>query len=135
MDRRADLNTAMLKIFHHHLYELAKGLRPLAMMTMTRAEAEPVVEQLIAGGTPHHVQVLCRSKVNVVFGRPAAVATARVLLARRLCDLTAEQDFVLGILLGYDREQQCLRFLSRLEAATTRVAVEAEGETRPGLLN
>lgn len=133
MDRKADLNAATLKIFHHHLYELAKGLRPLAMMTLTRAEAEPVVAQLVGSGAAHHVQELCRSKVNVVFGRPAAVAVARGLLARRLCELTAEQDFMLGILLGYDREQQCLRYLARVDAAPVETAVEVEA--RAGYLN
>ena len=126
MDRRPDLNAATLKIFHHHRYELAKGLRPLAMMTLTADEARVVVGELVATGTPHHVQRACRAKLNVVFGRPAAVATARLLLERRLCDLTAEQDFMLGILLGYDREQQCLRFLSRVEAAAVEQAVEIE---------
>lgn len=126
MDRRSDLKAATLKIFHHHLYELAKGLRPLAMMTLAAEEAAFVVAELVAAGTPHHVQRACRAKVNVVFGRPAAVATARLLIERRLCDLTDERDFMLGILLGYDREQQCLRYLSRVEASAVKRAVEIE---------
>jgi hypothetical protein len=116
MDCRSALKAATLKIFHHHLYELSKGLRPLAMMTLTREEAAPVIAELVASGAAHHVQNLCRAKVNVVFGRPAAVATAATLLARPLCELAPEQDFMLGILLGYDREQQCLRYLARAEA-------------------
>lgn len=126
MDRRSDLNAATLKIFHHHLYELAKGLRSLALMTLTVEEAALVVGELVVSVTPHHVQWACGAKVNVVFGRPAAVATARLLLERRLCDLTDEQDFMLGILLGHDREQQCLRYLSRVEAAAVKRAVEIE---------
>ena len=126
MDRRSDLTAATLKIFHHHLYELAKGLRPLAMMTLSSEGAGAVVTELVGSGTPHHVQRACRNKVNVVFGRPSAVATARRLLERRLCDLTDEQDFMLGILLGYDREQQCLRYLARVEAAAVRPAEPAE---------
>lgn len=115
MDCRSALKAATLKIYHHHLYELSKGLRPLAMMTLTRDEAAPVIAELVASGVAHHVQNLCRAKVNVVFGRPSAVATATTLLARPLCDLSPEQDFMLGILLGYDREQQCLRYLARAE--------------------
>ena len=133
MDRRSDLKAATLKIFHHHLHELAKGLRPLAMMTLTVEEAVLVVGELVASVTPHHVQWACRDEVDVVFGRPAAVATARLLLERRLCDLTDEQDFMLGILLGYDREQQCLRYLSRVEAAAVKRA--AEIETSVGVLH
>ena len=126
MDRGSDLTAATLKIFHHHLYELAKGLRPLAMMTLSTEEAGAIVTELVGAATPHHVQRACRDKVNVVFGRPAAVATAQRLLERRLCDLTDEQDFMLGILLGYDREQQCLRYLARTEAAALRPADPVE---------
>lgn len=130
MDSRSDLTAATLKIFHHHLYELAKGLRPLAMMTLTSDEADAVVAELVGAATPHHVQRACRSKVNVVFGRPSAVATARRLLERRLCDLTDEQDFILGILLGYDREQQCLRYLARTEVASVRPTDPTEASVR-----
>ena len=38
---------------------------------------------------------------------------ARAIVTRPLNALTAEEDFMLGTLLGYDREQQCRRFLTR----------------------
>ncbi|ACO79374.1 hypothetical protein AvCA_32120 [Azotobacter vinelandii CA] len=37
----------------------------------------------------------------------------RTIVTKPLHELTPEQDFILGTLLGYDREQQCLRFLTR----------------------
>jgi hypothetical protein len=38
---------------------------------------------------------------------------ARSFVTRPLNALTVEEDFMLGTLLGYDREQQCRRFLTR----------------------
>jgi hypothetical protein len=52
-------------------------------------------------------------KVNLFFGRPAFVAVARSFVTRPLNALAAEEDLMLGTLLGYDRERQCRRFLAR----------------------
>jgi hypothetical protein len=49
----------------------------------------------------------------VVFGSRPAVKAVRSFLVGPLCKLSAEHDFMLGILLGYDREMQCSRYLSR----------------------
>jgi hypothetical protein len=108
-----ELTAATLQIFRHHLYELSKGVRPLALMTVTREAAVAMVAQLVESGTAHHVQEICPARVNIVFGQPEAVFTVRGFFARRLCDLTPEQDFMLGILLGYDCGQQCRRYLTR----------------------
>lgn len=116
MDQPASLN-ATLGIFRHHLYELSKGMRPLILMTVNAEAVKPIVDRLVASGVAHHVHEACRSRFNVVFGRPAAVMAVQRFLAGPLCDLTPEHDFMLGILLGYDREQQCLRYLARAEAA------------------
>jgi hypothetical protein len=44
-----------------------------------------------------------------------------------LCQLSAEQDFMLGTLLGYDREQQCRRYLGKLDISLpTLVAMAAQ---------
>ena len=64
-------------------------------------------------GIHHFVQELSPVKVNLFFGRSAFVAVARSLVTRPLNALTAEEDFMLGTLLGYDCEQQCRRFLTR----------------------
>ncbi|RAI42692.1 DUF2023 family protein [Rhodoplanes roseus] len=109
--------TATLGIFRHHLYELSKGMRPLVLMTVNAEAAKPIVDHLVATGVAHHVHEACRSRFNVVFGRPAAVMAAQRFMVGPLCDLSPEHDFMLGILLGYDRDQQCLRYLARAEAA------------------
>ena len=101
------------RLFHHHLYELSRGVRALFLMTLSRSELEVVRAKLEAQGLDNFVQQLGPIKANLFFGRPAFVAVARALVTRPLNTLTAEEDFMLGTLLGYDCEQQCRRFLAR----------------------
>jgi hypothetical protein len=103
----------VLRLFHHHIYEYGRGIRALILMTISRRELELVLGRLEAQGIHHFVQELNPVKVNLFFGRPAFVAVARSVVTRPLNALTAEEDFMLGTLLGYDGEQQCRRFLTR----------------------
>lgn len=96
----------------HKLYEFRKGVRQLFMMTMTPPDATAVTRRLRAEAIEHHAQAVSQTKVNVFFGRQACVELVRHIVTKPLCRLTPEEDFILGTLLGYDREQQCLRFLS-----------------------
>lgn len=113
MDRATDLNSPTERIFRHNLYEFRKGVRQLFMMTMSAAEAALIVPHLQAASIDHYVQDVTETKVNLFFGRPALVATVRSVVTKPLNQLTPEEDFILGTLLGYDREQQCRRFLAR----------------------
>ncbi len=90
-----------------------RGVRGLFLMTLSRPELEVTLGKLERQGIHHFVQELNQFKVNLFFGRPAYVAVARSIVTRPLNALTAEEDFMLGTLLGYDREQQCRRFLTR----------------------
>ncbi|ALK09914.1 DUF2023 family protein [Blastochloris viridis] len=131
MGQPAGLSSAALQIFNHHLYELSKGLRPLAMMTMTADAAGAVIARLAAAGIAHHVHEACPDRVNVVFGCQPAVMAVRRFMAGPLCQLSAEHDFMLGVLLGYDRERQCVRYLARAEntAAAAEPMVLADAAT------
>jgi hypothetical protein len=117
LDQPSDLNEGVIRVFNHHLYELSRGIRPLSMLTMTKAASVFVEARLVREGVAYYVHEACPTKLNVVFGRPAAVEAARRFLTRPLCDLSPEHDFMLGILLGYDREQQCVRYLERSASA------------------
>ena len=123
MGQSAGLNGAALKIFNHHLYELSRGMRPLAMMTLTADAAAPVIARLASTGIAHHIHEACPERVNVVFGSRPAVKAVRRFLVGPLCELSAEHDFMLGVLLGYDREMQCVRYLAR---SNDIAAVDAE---------
>lgn len=113
MPRRPADAVPVLRLFHHHVYEYSRGVRALFLMTISSRELALVIGKLEAQGIHHFVQDVSPVKVNLFFGRPAFVAVARAFVTRPLNALTAEEDFMLGTLLGYDREQQCRRFLAR----------------------
>lgn len=96
-----------------YLYELKKGVRGLFLLTMSTAEAELVEKRLAKDGVDHYRHVVNGTKVNMFFGHSQYVAVVRAIVTGPLNALSAEQDFILGTLLGYDREQQCQRFLGR----------------------
>lgn len=117
----------LLRLFHHQLYEYGRGVRALFLMTVAGPELALARGKLEARAIAHFTQPLGGGRANLFFGRPAFVEVARALVTRPLNALTAEEDFMLGTLLGYDGEQQCRRFLQRSShgaAATLAMAAE-----------
>ncbi len=113
MAHQAAVDPVILKLFHHYLYEYGRGVRALFLMTIGADEVALVAARLRAAGVDHFTQSVSPAKVNIFFGRAAFVETAQAFVTRPLNALTPEEDFMLGTLLGYDREQQCRRFLDR----------------------
>jgi len=112
MDQQLDLTPATMRLFAHHLYEYKKGVRQLIMMTMGVREATPITRRLDAKLIDYYVHPVTATKVNMFFGRSAWVETTRSVVTKPLNQLSAEEDFILGTLLGYDKEEQCRRFLA-----------------------
>ena len=90
------------------------------MMTMAVAEVDRAIDALRAASIAHHGQAVTGDKVTMAFGKPGAVATMRKVVTNPLYQLSPEEDFIVGILLGYDKEEQCQRFLSRSKRAADR---------------
>lgn len=105
----------MISLLPQYLYELGKGVRQLFMLTMTPREAQAVQARLNRDGIAFYRQKVNEEKVNLYFGNAQFVAVAQRLAIRPVCQLSAEEDFILGTLLGYDREQQCRRYLGKLD--------------------
>ena len=53
------------------------------------------------------------SKINIFFGDPDCVAVVASFGDKPLNVLSPEEDFMLGIMLGYSRIEQCRRYLKR----------------------
>lgn len=118
--------SSVVRLFQHHVYEYSRGVRALFLMTLATRELPPLLARLERAGIEHFVQQVSPSKANLFFGRDAFVAVARALVTRPLNALTAEEDFMLGTMLGYDREQQCRRYLTRSGRGLPRPALAAE---------
>lgn len=104
-----------MKVFSDHLFEYRKGLRNLILHTTLAANRAPIEARLEKHGVDYVVYPLSNGRINVFFGAGECVETVRVIGKACLTDYSPEEDFVLGIMLGYDRLAQCRRYLVRRE--------------------
>jgi hypothetical protein len=111
------MTTVTGRIVNHAIYEYDKGVRALFMVTMDRSDLPAALARLALARVASHVHAVGNAKVNLFFGRAAHVDCVRSFVDRPLNQLTPHEDFMLGTLLGYDRERQCERFLERLGRA------------------
>jgi hypothetical protein len=100
-----------MEVFNHHLYEYRKGVRQLILHTAPLGELKIMEEKLLRWGIDYHSVPLGEDRVNLFFGNPVCIEVTRRFGKINLSDLSDEEDFILGILLGYDKIQQCRRFL------------------------
>ncbi len=101
---------ADLRVFYHHIYEFKKGIRNLILTTEKAIYREPIERRLQSEGIDYIIHDIDKNKINVYFGAKQCVEVVKTFNPR-LNELTPEQDFMLGIMLGYDRVKQCERFL------------------------
>lgn len=99
-----------LKVFHHHIYEFKKGIRNLILTTEKGGYKEEIIERLEREKIDYVIHTLDNGNINVYFGEKACVDVVKTFNPK-LNKLSAEQDFMLGIMLGYDRVKQCVRYL------------------------
>jgi hypothetical protein len=64
-------------------------------------------------GIPHVVQPVGKNTVNLYFGRRECLEAIRLIVTRPLNELSPEEDFILGAMLGYDICAQCQRYCER----------------------
>ena len=104
-----------LGVFLHHIYEYKKGLRNLILTTERIHNQEFIECKLINENIPYVIQPVGSQKntINVYFGNEDCINVVKTF-KKPLNQLSNEQDFMLGIMLGYDRILQCQRYLKRL---------------------
>ena len=102
-----------IKVLLNHIYEYKKGVRHLILHTLNNAYLPTAIERLKSQGICYTVQEASEHAVNLYFGRPECVETIRLITTRPLNQLSPEEDFILGALLGYDLRMQCERFRKR----------------------
>ena len=105
-------------MFRHHIYEFRKGLRNLVLYTGEAVEQTAIETRLRRERIASVVQPCGTARINVFFGNPACVEIVRRFAERPLNQWSPEEDFMLGVMLGYDRIQQCLRYARRAQFRT-----------------
>jgi len=99
-----------LQVFYHHIYEYKKGLRNLVLTTEKTRNKKIIENRLIKEKIPYVIHEISSEKINVFFGNQSCINIVEHI-NKKLNEITPEQDFMLGIMLGYDRLQQCDRYL------------------------
>ncbi len=100
-----------LRVFSHHIYEYKKGLRSLILTTEKEANRKIITDRLEKENISYLIQNVDEKKINVFFGNPDSINVIKSFNQPKLNEYTPEQDFILGTLLGYDKIQQCQRYL------------------------
>ena len=100
-----------MRVFSHHLYEYSKGLRRLILHTARAEHQERIIEKLEQKKIAHIITHPAPYKINVFFGDPDCIEVLKAFPHLNLTELSLEQDFILGAMLGYDIKVQCRRYL------------------------
>ena len=102
-----------MKVLMNHIYELQKGVRQMVLFTCDKKYGDQTIERLESQGIPYVLQPAGQKNLNVYFGRRECLEAIRLIVTRPLNQLTPEEDFILGTMLGYDLCAQCERYCKR----------------------
>ena len=102
-----------MKVLMNHIYEYKKGVRQMVLFTMNKRYETFALQRLDHQNIPYVLQPAGKNTVNLYFGRRECLEAIRLIVTRPLNELTPEEDFILGAMLGYDICAQCERFCER----------------------
>lgn len=102
-----------MKVLMNHIYEFKKGVRQMVLFTCNRRYEQFTTQRLQHQGIDCVVQPAGRENINVYFGRRECLDAIRLFVTRPLNELSPEEDFILGAMLGYDICTQCERYCQR----------------------
>ncbi|MBK5719747.1 DUF2023 family protein [Dysgonomonas sp. Marseille-P4677] len=100
-----------MRVFYHLIYEYKKGVRDLVLYTLTADAESKAIWKLEKNAINYKIQRLKNGNINVFFGKEECLTVvSRICGEKALNQLTPEEDFILGILLGYSISEQCSRY-------------------------
>lgn len=102
-----------LAVFRHHIYEYKKGVRSMILTTEKSCYKDYIVSKLEKDKIPYLIHDVSDSKINVFFGNQDCINVISTF-DKHLNKLSPEQDFIVGILLGYDKMIQCRRYMKNI---------------------
>ncbi|MFV0266687.1 MAG: DUF2023 family protein [Draconibacterium sp.] len=111
--RNFNIRSADLQILTHHIYEYKKGVRNMVLHTIGRNESKEAELILKSRSICYHIQKVNTNKVNIFFGNADCVELIKSFGDISLSNYTPEQDFILGIMPGYNRDLRCRRYLQK----------------------
>lgn len=102
-----------MQVFYHLIYEYQKGLRDLCLFTCKKEFEDKIKRALENQEIEYFICEISGEKINVFFGMKACLDIIKQFSCEELDKLTLEEDFILGMMLGYAKAQQYKRYLQR----------------------
>jgi len=102
-----------VQLVQHLVYEIDRGVRSLALYTASPDELPLLEYRLKRAGYDFIMAEAGGRLVNVFFGRCECLEVLEYFSTLDLTELTDEEDFMLGLMLGYGLRRQCSRFARR----------------------
>ena len=119
MQRTTELQTnqtvlpSEIRVLMNHIYEYKKGVRRMILFTCNRRFEQQACRRLCNQSIDYVLQPAGKDNVNVYFGRRECLDAIRLFVTRPLNELSPEEDFILGAMLGYDICAQGERYCER----------------------
>ena len=119
MQRTTELQTnqtvlsSEMRVLMNHIYEYKKGVRRMILFTCNRRFEQQACRRLCNQSIDYVLQPAGKDNVNVYFGRRECLDAIRLFVTRPLNELSPEEDFILGAMLGYDICAQRGRYCGR----------------------
>jgi len=124
-----------MELFTHHLFEYKKGLRTLVLHTTKVSNRDAIERRLEREMIDCYIQAVNGTKINVFFGNSICIDVIKQMNFTSLSNLTDEEDFILGTMLGYDRVKQCERYLKRKRSSNhdniEKISCQLKSVSRP----
>ena len=115
-----------MKVLVNHIYEFKKGVHRMVLFTFNKRYEQFAVTRLQHQNISYVIQPVGNDRLNLFFGKKECLAAIRLMITKPLCQLTPEEDFILGAMLGYDICAQCERYCERKSRQTECSTCNAE---------
>lgn len=102
-----------MKVLMNHIYEYKKGVRRMVLFTFNKRYEGYATARLQRQNISYILQPVGNDRINLFFGRKECLEAIRLMVTRPLSQLSPEEDFILGAMLGYDICAQCERYCER----------------------
>lgn len=113
---KIDFKNNQFAVLNEQIYGYKHGIRPLVLQTMQIKDKDLIENRLKKDNLNYHLQPTPNNKnLNVFLGDKACVDVVKSFGKTPLYELSPEKDFILGIMLGYDKTKQCERYLNLKE--------------------
>ena len=85
----------------------------MVLFTFNKKYETFAVSKLKREDIDYIIQPIGNDRLNLFFGKRECLDAIRMMVTKPLCQLSPEEDFILGAMLGYDICAQCERYCKR----------------------